>query len=287
MKKRQLAVLSLMIGLLLVPMVAAADNHEMAPKPLTWLNYVMSQPGKGTALTQNIAKGGAEIYDGMMADGHVLTWGVGMPVNHRAGDNWNVVEWVTFRDWAAVDTFMQKFMGMQMSKSPEEMMAEQKEWKSLVEAGSHYDEILRHMVVVPGQGPPPAYVQMTYTAAEPGQAETLENLWVGNLKPTMDRLQSAGAIGAFGLAAQEVHDGSGAELVFWTALPNLAARDAIVAAMAVDAKARGEEAQMKMMKEFAATTDFSAHHDRIIMVVHNGGGAGDSGEGGGEGEGGE
>lgn len=278
MKMRQALGLSLMIGLLLVPAVASADNHEMAPKPLTWLSYVQSQTGKSMPLAQNIATSGAKIYDGLMADGHILTWGVGMAVNHRPDDDWNIVEWVTFRDWAAVDAFMQAFMGMQMAKSPEDMAAEQKEWLSLVEPGSHYDEIHRHMVVVPSDGPPPGYFSLTSVPVKPGQGQNLKKLWEANVQPTLAELQAAGTIGAFGLAADEIHDGSGSNFLFWTALPNLAARDAVDAAMEADAKERGEEAQKKMMMDFYGAADFSAHADRIIMVTHSGGGGG--GEGG-------
>ncbi len=278
MKTRQRLALPLLLGLLLVPLAATADSHEMAPKPITWLSYLQSQPGKSMALGQNIAQNGAKIYDGLMADGHVLTWGVGMAVNHRAGDDWNIMEWVTFRDWAAADAFMQAFMGMQMAKSPEDMAAEQEEWQSLVEAGSHYDDIVRHRVVVRSEaGTPPAYFRLSYFPMKPGQAGTLENLWVENVQPTMEELQAAGTIGAFGLAASEVHEGP-ANVMFWTAMPNLAAQDAIDAAFEVADKARGEEANKEMMKKFASAVDLGGHHDRLIMVVHNGGGGG--GEGG-------
>lgn len=285
MKRRQLLVLTVLAGLLLAPLAASADSHEMGPKPLTWLSYVMSQPGKGSDLTQHLAKSGAKIYDGLMADGHILTWGVAMPINHRAGDDWNVVEWVTFRDWAAMDAFMQAFMGMQMAKDPEQLMAEQKEWMSLVEPGSHYDEIVRHMVVAraPEGAAPPAYFSLTWVPVKPGQSGPLKNLWQENVQPTLAALQADGKIGAFGMAAAEVHDGSGPTAMLWTALPNLAARDAVDAAMEADAMKRGEEAQKQMMEKFASMVDFGGHHDRILLVTHNGGaGTGEGGEGGGD-----
>ena len=278
MKMRQALGLSLMIGLLLVPAVAGADEHEMAPQPLTWISFVQSQAGKSMPLAQNIAKSGAKIYDGLMADGHILTWGVGMPVNHWPDDDWNVVEWVTFRDWAAVDAFMQAFMGMQMAKSPEDMAAEQEEWLSLVVPGSHHDQIQRHMVVMPSEGSPPAYFNLTYVPVKPGQGEKLKKIWVDNIQPIYAELQAAGTIGAFGLAADEVHDGSGQTFLSWTALPNLAARDAVDAAMEAADKERGEEAQKAMMMDLMSAADFSAHSDRILLVTHSGGGGGGEGE---------
>jgi hypothetical protein len=108
---------------------------------------------------------------------------------------------------------------------------------------------------------------------------TLESMWVENAQPTMEGLQAAGAVGGFGLAVSEVHDGSGPSAMFWTAMPNLAAQDAVDAAFDAADEARGEEANKEMMKKFASAVDLDDHHDRIIMVVHNGGGsAGDGGE---------
>ena len=287
MKRRQLLALSLLAGLLLAPLAASADQHEMAPKPLTWLSYVQSQTGKSNQLSQYLAKNGAETYDALMADGHIITWGVAMPVNHWADDDWNIVEWVTFRDWAAVDTFMQGFMARQMAKSLEQMMAEQKEWLSLVEPGSHYDEILRHMVVVPApEAGRPGYYNLTWVPVKPGKGPALKKLWQENVQPTLAEMQGAGKVGAFGLAAAEIHDGTGSQALFWSALPNLAAREAIDAAMAAAAAKRGEEAQKQLMESFNSLVDLPGHHDRLLLVTHYGGsGAGEAaaeGEGGGE-----
>ncbi len=168
MRTRQHLALSLLVGLLLVPIAAIADSHEQ-PMPLTWLNFVKAQTGQGGALGQHIAEGGAKIYNPLMAGGQILTWGVAQPINHFPGDEWTHLEWVTFSGWAAVDSFMQAFMAGQMAKSPEEMMAEQEEYQSLVEPGSHRDEIFRHMVVVRGEGMPPAYFNLSYFPGKPGR----------------------------------------------------------------------------------------------------------------------
>lgn len=282
MNKRQLLALSLTVGLLVVPLAAHADHHEVAPKPITWISYVQSQVGKSNALTQHLAENGAKIYDGLMADGHVITWGVAMPVNHAAGDDWNVAEWVTFRDWAAMDAFMGAFMGMQMAKSPEQMMAEQEKWLSLVEPGSHHDEIVRHLVVAQGETPP-AYIDLSYFPVKPGQAESLKDLWMENQAPTMEKLKEAGDVLAYGLAVTVVHDGSTPPSVMvWTALPNLGSMDAMSAAMDAARKELGEEAQKERMKSFMSKVDLGGHHDRILLVTHNGGGGAGTGEGGSE-----
>ena len=279
MKNRQLMSLVLVVGLLLAPLAASADSHEMAPKPITWISYVQSQVGKSNALTEHLKENGAKIYDGLVADGHVLTWGVALPVNHHAGDDWNVVEWVTFRDWAGVDAFMQAFMGMQMAKSPEQMMAEQEKWYSLIEPGSHRDEIWRHQHVSPGTGRP-AYIDLSYFPVKPGQAGPLKDLWLENAKSTLDGLQTDGTIGAYGLAGISVHDGvTPPSVVFWTTMPNLAALDTTEAAFEATDKARGEEATKELMKSFMSKIELEGHHDRLLVVTHYGGGGGEGGEG--------
>ena len=284
MRARQLAALSLAVALLLVPLAAHADSHEKGPKPLTWISYVMSQTGKGSALAQYIGKNGAEIYDAMMAEGQILFWGVAMPVNHFPGDDWNVMEYVTFRDWAAVDAFMGAFMASQMSKSPEDQKAEMKEWYSLIEAGSHWDAIYRHQIFEARSTEPSNYFTLAYYDAKPGQEEALTGQFKKHAGPVMGQVMEAGKIDSWGLAVPEVHGAGGGSHVLWWAMPNLAARDEVVGAWMAAGKERGEEAQKAMMEEFGAAMDMGSHHDRIMVVIYKGGSAAaDKGEGGGEG----
>ena len=281
MRARRLTILPLALALLLLPIAANADSHEKAPKPLTWISYVQSQTGKAQALAMSIGTNGAKIYDGLMADGHILGWGVAMPVNHRADDSWNVMEYVTFRDWAGVDAFMEAFMADMMSKTPEQTMAEQKEWYSLIEAGSHWDAIYRHQLFETSSMVPPAYFNLGFYDAKPGQEDALTGQFKKYVAPVMAKVMEAGKIDSWGVAVPEVHGSGGGSHVVWWGMPNLAAREAVVAAWGAAAKERGEEAQKAMMEEFAAAADLGSHHDRIMMVVYKGGSAaGAKGEGG-------
>ena len=285
MKTRRLMAMALLACLLLVPLAARADSHE-GPKPLTWLSYVQSQTGKGFALSQNIAKNGAEIYDGLMASGDILSWGVAMPVNHRPGDDWNVVEWVTFPNWAGVDAFMGAFMARQMAKSPEDMKAEQEEWYSLIEAGSHYDEIVRHRVFKAAPDRKLTYLKLSYHSPRPGQYGALTEQLEKLAMPIMAKLFEDGAIGSYGLASPTIHGGTQGTHAVWYGMSDLSAQDAVTAARAAAAEERGEEAQKAAMAALGEATDWPAHHDRIFMVIHLGGQGGS--EGGDEGdEGGE
>jgi hypothetical protein len=274
MKTRRLLTLSLLVGLLLAPMVANAQDES---KPLTWLSYLAAQTGKGGPLGQYLAENGAKIYDPLMAEGHVVSWGVAQPINHNPGDEWTHVEWVTFSGWAAVDAFMQAFMGAQMAKSPEQLTAEQEKWHSLVVPGSHFDEINRHQVIHVSAESRPAYFNLGYHSAKPGQGEAVQKLYEEYGVPVLSELQAAGTIGSFGMSTAELHGGSDSSHLFWYSLPSLGAREAVDAAFEAAAEKRGAEAQGEVMAKFAAAVDFGAHHDRILLVTHLGGAA--SGEG--------
>ena len=151
-------------------------------------------------------------------------------------------------------------------------MAEQETWKSLVVPGSHHDEIIEHLHVARSDMKP-AYFELSYFPLKPFQGESLKDLWLEYGQQTMDGLQTAGTIGAYGLGVTAVHDGvTPPSVLFWTALPNLAAKDAVDAAFEAADKARGEEATNKMMESFGSKVGFDGHHDRILLVTHNGGG---------------
>ena len=180
----------------------------------------------------------------------------------------------TFRDWAAVDAFMGKFMAMQMSQSPEEMKASQEKWYSLIEAGSHFDTIYRHMIFEVGEDmTPPAYFNLGYYDAKPGQNEALMGQFKKYGKPVMGKLMEAGTIKSWGVAVPEVHGGTAGSHVMWWGMDSLAARDALLAGFEAAAKERGEEAQKAAMEEWMAAVDMSGHHDRIMWVTYKGGSA--------------
>jgi len=280
MKTRNLLAFTLVAGLLFVPMAASADSHEQ-PKPLTWLSFVKAQTGKGNALGQHIAKAGAKIYDGLMTEGKIVSWGVAQPINHMAGDEWTHVEWVTFTGWDAVDSFMQGFMAMQMAKSPEEMMAEQKEWYSLVEPGSHYDEIVRHQVLSPDtDGARPAYISLAFYKANRGQGGEVVKLFKEWGGPVLTQAQADGTIVAFGLYDHELHGDDDWTHVAWQMLPSLGARDAVRDAYDAAEEARGEEGQKALMERARAAFAEGGHTDRLLVITHLGGGGGEAGDAG-------
>ena len=281
MKNRKLLTLSLVAALLLVPLAASADSHDQS-MPITWLSFVKAQTGKGGALGQHIAKGGAKIYDPMMADGHVLSWGVGQPINHLPGDDWTHVEWVTFSGWAAVDAFMGAFMAMQMAKSPEEMMADQEEWYSLVEPGSHYDQIVRHVFFQPvADAGRPAYISLGMYHAQAGQDSAVMEFYEEYAKPVMAQLQADGQIMSYGMYVEDIHAGSGWTHVGWHTMPSLSARQAMIDAFDAAAAARGEDGQKAFMSKAMATFK-PGHQDRILVITHLGGSGGPEKPGGSE-----
>lgn len=267
MQTARLSILALVTVLLVVPLAAAAEHHEEELRPVIWVSFLQSQYGKTFQLANLVADNGAKIYDGLMADGHILAWGVGMPINHWPGDDWNVMEWVSFRDWAAMDAFMQAFFAMQGAKSAEQLQAEQQEWLSLVEPRSHHDLIFRDVAleVTPGAAPP-RYLALGFQSPNPGQGGAAIELFKEHIQPVASKALADGIVSGYGLSVPEVHKGPG-ELVFWFTIPSLASYEAMGEAIDEAAKTWGEEAWAKM----AETFDRSAHHDRIVTIIHNGG----------------
>ena len=74
------------LSLAVVPTAAIAQDD--GPRPLTWIAYSKVQPGK-TADAVAFTLEEADLLDGLMADGTVLSWGLATPVNHRPGQSWN------------------------------------------------------------------------------------------------------------------------------------------------------------------------------------------------------
>lgn len=90
------------VALVLVVWPVAADEHEKGP--ITWLAFSKVKPGKTEdAVKHTLDDDG--LADRLMADGTILSWGLGTPINHNPGDEWNHVQWVTVADWSKIEAW--------------------------------------------------------------------------------------------------------------------------------------------------------------------------------------
>lgn len=261
--KRLLTAAFAALALLAAPVMA-----QDAPPTYIWISFYKAKAGQGDALIKTMIQDDGKILDGLVDDGGAYEWGIGMPIVHDGGDPYSHVEWVTFRGWQGADDFMARFMKMRDKLSPEEAKAMGQRWAALVEPGSHADLIVRNVHVGKGMGGKPRYIQLGYYQPKPGKYRALREDYKNYVVPVYDKLVADGVVDNYGLAVPEVHRGQGWSFMSWALTDNLAARDTIDKAFdAADAAMTDEQRQARRQR-YMEDSDFSAHRDQILLVVH-------------------
>ena len=122
--------------------LAFAHEHE----PITWLAFETTKSGKSRDLIGHTIKEDGPMYDELLANGTLTTWGIAIPIVHTPNDHMNYMLWATMDGWSRVGELEAGFMKLFASRTPEEMAAGQKLYQESVEENSHHDWILRHKV---------------------------------------------------------------------------------------------------------------------------------------------
>ncbi|MDX1500820.1 MAG: hypothetical protein R3325_00550 [Thermoanaerobaculia bacterium] len=262
-----------LVCLMLLPAPAPAASHEEAEPetmPILWVSYITAEPGKSGELGRHIATEGGKIYDGLLADGHAISWGVAQGVNHFPGDDWTHLEWVSFTSWAGVNEFVSRFMAAMGAKTPEEMAADQATWDELTVHGSHYDEISRFVHVAGDVDQRPGYILVSYFDAQSMQAVGgLGDLYRKRRAPMMDKLVADGKIIGHGAMVSEIHaEGAMNRISGYVAMSDLGDMDDLLAAEEANMAAMSEEDRKEWMETMRTNFDFSRHSDRILVVLH-------------------
>lgn len=252
---------------LALPLAALAQ--EEGAGPITWIAYSKVKSGKtrdAVALTLR----DKEFYDGLLADGTILSWGITTPVNHRPSDNWNHAVWVTVESWEKIGAWTGAFGARMGGFDEAEHMSRQEAAEAAYQPNSHHDAVVRHVHFRPPAdgGPKPAYFLFGNYTAHPGQEGALTKLYKDLVPGIVDPLQVDGTVLAYGLYVSELH-GDDWTHGAWYALPSLGAMDKLTAAI-----------EAAVTPEIVATmgeiTDTTAHYDTVSMVLHIGEAGGDS-----------
>ena len=283
MGREALRTLSICLGLaaLLLPMpVEAASHEEAAPMPLLWVSYITAEPGKSNELASLMGEQGRGLYDGLVADGHALNWGVAQAINHFPDDDWTHMEWVSFANWAGVGEFVNRFMASQQTKSPEELAAEAAKWDELTVHGSHYDEVVRFGHVAGDPAARPAYIRVGYMATTGfGAVQKVGKMYKKWRAGMLDKALESGDILGHGYFERAIHAAGGGWTVgAYELLPGLGAMDALDKAEQAYMAGLSEEERGKWMEAVTSTFDLDGHYDRILLVIHHsadGAGGGD------------
>ncbi len=263
MLKRGVAIIAA-LALLLLPAVVGAEEHGGR---ITWLAYSTVVSGK-TGDAVKLFLEDREFYDGLMADGTILSWGLATPINHRPDDSWNHLAWVSVENWAKVGAWSEAFQKHLASRSAEKRDELMKMAEATYEPGSHFDEVVRQVVFsgLAEDATPPRYFYVGNHTAKPGQAEAATQLFKEVAVPVADRLKSEGSIGAYGLQVSDLHGDRGWTHRAWYALPDLGAIDKLMAAF-------GEVSNQELQRRIDGTFDLSAHSDQVLLILHLGGSA--------------
>jgi hypothetical protein len=258
----------MLLGPALALAVAAPAVAQEEQAPLTWVAYTRVQPGKTQDWVQLSLKYDKPIMDALEADGTVLSWGYAVRANHRPGYEWNLLTYVTCPSWAAIDKWVGAQMGSMMSRSPEEAAAIMAEYAELEEAGSHFDEVVRHGFMKQSETPQKfSYYYVSHYRAHPGKTQEGSERLQEGVGEVADALLASGKITGYGLHLQELHNQHQPHRAPWThrvwyALTDLSAIDEMDAAYA--ANITPERQKMR-----AETFDFDAHTDDILAVLHH------------------
>jgi len=248
----------LAIVLLALPAVAQQDDRG----PISWLAYSKIKPGMTDAAVNGLMEE-KELMDKLVADGHVVSWGAAVPINHTPDQAWNFLEWVTVRGWADVEAWAGTVMGKMAAMSEKEQEEQQEKMEAIFVQGSHFDEVVRHPVVSRGDGTAPRYFYAAEFAAQPGQADSLEEFFKDAVVPLLDPMVADGILTSYGVYRPELHIDADWTHRFWYGLPDLASVDKMTKTF--------NEAQSPAFDAWAGSVfDLTGHSDTVWMVLHYG-----------------
>jgi hypothetical protein len=259
---KRTTILSIALVLALSPLAAADDHWGEA---VSWLALEKTKSGKSRDLIGAAIQTDGPMYDELLAAGKLESWGIAIPINHSPDDNFNYMLWATMPSWEQVGDLQAGFQKMFSNRSPEEMAAAQKLYQESTVAGSHHDWIVRHHIRrYADSDVQPQYLVMSYWKAKPGKEDQMTAIFKRSVAPVFDRLLEEGTLLGYGITTQELHTDPSWSHVSWTSISDLSAMETV------------DEALMSSLNEvdmaaFVSVSDWSAHRDQIMLIVHLGG----------------
>lgn len=258
MKKLTWVPLFLLLAVSVVPVVA---QDEDGPKPLTWLAFSKVHSGmmeEAVAMTLEES----EVMQGLIDDGTIASWGLATPINHRPGDAWNLVEWVTVQDWEQVDAWVGAVMARMQTLDEATRKEREARAKEIWVEGSHHDEVVRQVVFNPGDPSNLRYFYIADFHARPGKGEEVVKFFQSTVAPTLDELVASGAMTSYGVQVPELHMVADWSMRFWYGLPDLAGISAMMGALQ-GASTPASNAWMRSLFEM------EGHYDKVLLVMHH------------------
>jgi hypothetical protein len=253
--------LAVLIIIGVAPLVVAQESTE----PISWLAFETTKSGKSRDLIGATIKEDGPMYDELLANGTLMSWGIAIPITHTPDDHMNFMLWATMSDWGKVGDLEAGFTKLFESRTPEQMAASMKNYHQAVVENSHHDWVIRHKVHRIGEGDQmPKYFRIGYYKATPGNADKITEFYKKHIQPVYEKLLADGTITSYGLSVQELHGVGDWTHIGWYTMPDLGSIDTVE--KAVDAIFTPE-----MVAEVGPMMDFGAHWDQVLLIVHLGG----------------
>jgi len=250
--------------LMIIGLAPLASAQEDAG-PITWLAFEKTKSGKSRDAISATVKEDGPMYDELLANGTLSSWGIAIPIVHTPQDHMNFMLWATMADWGKVGDLENGFTKLFQSRTPEQMAASMKNYQESVVEGSHHDWIIRHRVHRVGKGDQkPKYFKIGYYRATPGNEQKLTEFYKKHIQPVYEKLLANGTITSYGLSVQELHGAGNWTHIGWYTMPDLGAVDTVE-------KATDAIFTPELISEIAPMMDPSAHYDQVLLIVHLGG----------------
>lgn len=248
--------------LCLVPMASAQDNSG----PITWLALEKTESGKSRQLMAASIGEDGPMYDEMLKNGTLSSWGIAIPINHHLNAEWNYMLWATMSGWGDVQTLQGGFEKGFATRTPEQMMENQRTYDEATVDGAHHDWIIRHHVHQLGSPDqaPPKYFHISYWKAAPHAHDQLIAFYEDQVAPIMAEYHASGAISSYGISTQELHGDPRWTHITWYTVSELSTIDTVGASL---------DAEMDQAKvaEIMPMMDYEAHWDQVLLIAHIGG----------------
>lgn len=257
MKLRNVIVGAVLLALALVSAGSAQTSS------LTWLAQSKVKSGM---LDDAVALALEEqaFYDGLMADGTILAWGLATRATHRPGDPNNFTQFVVLPDWEHVDHWATKTMQMMMSRSPEDSAALEERAAKIFVEDSHSDIVTESASWFGAGDARPRYVYVGEFFANPGHEAEMTELYNSLIVPIGKKLIEEGLLAGFGLDTPSLHTGDG-----WThstvyQFTGLGGVDRLHEEI-------GKSITPEIAARLTAAHDAARHRDDLWMILHMGG----------------
>jgi competence protein ComGC len=248
-----------LLALAVIPTVRAEEQPVVYTRVAQWQ---IARPNWG-AYEKDLKKNTVPVMEKLLADGTITEFGADRTTVHTP-DGYTHSTWFCSKSLAGLEKALDAIVESEGKLLPEERKKQDTDF-----AGTkHADLILRSVAyqnrtVKTEKG----YETVAVHKMQPGKAQDYMALYDKYTKPVLEQLYKDGALTAFGVDAELVHNGDPAYRFFWQMLPDADALDKVQAAFDAAREKRTPEERRAIGQAFAELSDMAAHRDSRSNVL--------------------